>query len=323
MKRLTRDGCGIIFISHKLDEVTAVSDRVTVLRSGRVAGSLPTSEATASSLSALMLERSAALGSRTATRSSPGPPVLEIENVACLNDRGGPALRGISLVVRQGEIVGVAGVDGNGQGELAECVAGLRRITAGRIRLAGIEVTGVVSDPSRLGFIHHDRQHTALVQTLSIADNLVLKTFANAPFSRFGLLNRRAILAHATQLIDRFGIRAAGPESPVRDLSGGNQQRVVIARETERRPACLLAVQPTRGLDVGATESVHRLLRDHRDSGAAILYVSTELSELMTVSDRLVVLTRGELMGELAPDPAQLDIIGEMMLGRWQRDRTA
>jgi simple sugar transport system ATP-binding protein len=316
IRLLASQGRGIVFISHKLEEVKAISDRITVLRAGRVVGTLPTAEASASHLAQMMVGRPISL-ERRGPPVAGGEPVLRIDQVGCLSDRGVPALRGVSLTVCQGEIVGVAGVDGNGQRELAECIAGLRRPTAGSVTIAGVPVRGVVRDPALLGFIPEDRHRTGLILDFDVAENLVLRTFADPPYAqrRFKILDWQRIVEHARAMIRRYDIRAAGPRVRVSTLSGGNQQRVVVARETADDPALLVAAQATRGLDVGAVEGVHQLLREQRDRGSAVLYICTELSELLALCDRIVVLFEGEIMGEVAPEETQLGAIGEMMMG--------
>jgi ABC-type uncharacterized transport system ATPase subunit len=315
IRLLAGQGRGIVFISHKLEEVKAISDRITVLRAGHVVGTLPTAEASSGQLAQMMVGRPISLG-RQRPPVTGGEPVLQIDSVNCLSDRGVPALRGVTLTVRRGEILGVAGVDGNGQRELAECIAGLRRPTAGTVTIAGAPVRSVVRDPSLLGFIPEDRHRTGLILDFDVAENLVLKRFADPPYTRHRILDWGRILEHARSMIRRYDIRAAGPRARVGTLSGGNQQRVVVARETASDPALLVAAQATRGLDVGAVESVHQLLRNQRDRGSAVLYICTELSELLALSDRIVVLFEGEIMGEAAPDEALVGRIGEMMMGQ-------
>ena len=315
MRKLAAEGRGIIFISHKLDEVKEISDRVTVLRAGRVTGTVPTAEATPSQLARMMVGREISLDRRFPPRRGT-EPVLVLDRVSALSDRGTPALREVSLQVSRGEILGVAGVDGNGQRELAECIAGLRRPTSGTVTINGHVVNDVVRDPKLLGFIPEDRHHMGLVLDFTIAENLVLKTHTEPPFARRGLLRWSRIYDHARDIIRRFNIRAPGPQVPVRTLSGGNQQRVVIGRETGANPAVLLASQATRGLDVGAVEAVHELMVQQRERGAAIVYICTELSEVLALSDRVVVLFQGQIMGEVSPDTVSLEQIGEMMMGQ-------
>ena len=315
VRLLASQGRGIVFISHKLEEVKAISDRITVLRAGQVVGTLPTAGASAGHLAQMMVGRPISLD-RQSPPVAGGDTVLRLDQVSCLSDRGVPALRGVSLTVCRGEIVGVAGVDGNGQRELAECIAGLRRPTAGSVAISGMPVRGVVRDPALLGFIPEDRHRTGLILDFDVAENLVLKTVGDRPYTRHQILDWGRIIEHARGMIRRYDIRAAGPRVRVGTLSGGNQQRVVVARETGGDPALLVAAQATRGLDVGAVEGVHQLLREQRERGSAVLYIGTELSELLALCDRIVVLFEGEIMGEVPPDQALVGRIGEMMMGR-------
>jgi ABC-type uncharacterized transport system ATPase subunit len=315
VRRLADEGHAIIFISHKLEEIQKVTDRVTVLRDGRVIGTVETDRATPSQLAEMMVGRPISLGRR------PRPPcpyekeVLAVDSIDCDSDRGIQALKDVNLTVYAGEIVGVAGVDGNGQRELAECIVGLRQPTSGAIRIENELVAGVVSDTSLLGYIPEDRRRTGLVLDLSVAENLVLKTFGEPPYTRRGILRWKAMRERAGVLIKEYDIRVPNPMVPLRHLSGGNQQRVVVARELGAKPVLVVASQPTRGLDVASVEAVHNTLLRERNRGAAVLFVSTELSEVMALSDRIVVMFGGEIMGELDAETAEVYEIGELMLG--------
>ena len=317
MRHLASEGRGIIYISHKLTEVKEVSDRITVLRHGRVTGNLPAANATPRELATMMVGRDVSL-ERTEPPVAGTDPVLVLDDVSCLTDRKTPGLRNVSLTVRAGEIVGIAGVDGNGQRELVECVAGLRPLTMGRLTVGGVVPKTALRDPSLLGLIPEDRHSQGLIGDFDVSENLVLKAYARPPFTRRGFLRWRRIRDHAREQIRAFDIRCPGPLTPVRSLSGGNQQKVIVARETQDDPALLVAAQPTRGLDVGAVETVLNLIRKQRDRGAAVLFISTELSEVFALSDRVVVMHKGEIMGEVAPDPALLGQVGEMMMGTTQ-----
>src|SRR5262249_22950677 len=280
------DGHTVIFISHKLDEVMAISDMVTVLRGGHVVETVAQADTSPAALARAMVGRDVAFRVGHA-RKGLGEPVLRVEGLAALddrglaalNDRGLPALRALSLVLHRGEILGVAGVDGNGQSELAECICGLRPPTAGRVLLGTRDITGLspraIIDAG-VGFIPGDRQRTGLVLDFDIGQNLILKRYDRPPFSCRGAMDFVALARYAVDLAQRFDIRAPSVRSRVRTLSGGNQQKVVLAREVSEDPAVLVAMQPTRGLDVGATEYVQRSLLVQRERGAAILYVSTE-----------------------------------------------
>lgn len=315
MRLLASQGCGLIFISHKLEEVQAISDRVTVLRAGRDVGTVSIAEATPSRLSQLMLGRELPVHTRSTSRRR-GEPLLMMNKTSCVDDRGNPALRNLSVVVHGGEIVGVAGVEGNGQRELAECASGLRPLTSGSITVAGATCDAAAGRNRAVGFIPEDRQRTGLVPPFSIAENLVLNDFNYPPFTRWGIVRWPAIAAHARAVMERFGIRAPGPQTEVRNLSGGGQQRIIVARETSGERPILIAAQPTRGLDIAAVASVHDLLRARCDSGAGVLYVSSDLSDLLAISDRIVVMYRGEIMGDVSPGSATVHEIGEMMMGR-------
>lgn len=314
MRHLAAEGRGIVFISHKLSEVTEVSDRVTVLRLGKVTGSLPTSEANPSLLASMMVGRDVSIH-RLAPPVQGREPVLEMAGVSCLTDRRTPGLVDLSLTVRAGEIVGVAGVDGNGQRELVECIAGLRTTTRGSISIAGHGSKGALRVPGLLGLIPEDRHEQGLVGEFDIAENLVLRSYSRSPFSVRGFLRWSSIRSHADDQIARHDIRCQGNEAKVRFLSGGNQQKVIVARETQEQPKLLIAAQPTRGLDVGAVDAVLRGLLAQRDRGAGVLLVSTELPELFAVSDRIVVMHKGRIMGEVVPHSDQLGAVGEMMMG--------
>jgi len=321
VRRLVAEGHSVIFISHKLDEVMRVSDQVTVLRQGRVAGTVPTSETTPAELARMMVGREVVLRLEKSP-AIPGDVVLEVQDLHALNDRGLSALRGVSFQVRCGEIFGIAGVDGNGQTELAEAIIGLRRPKGGRILLKGRDVTSLPTRARierRLAYIPADRSRFGLIVDLAVADNLVLKAFHRPPLSRWTLLDRGAISAHARAVAERFDIRMAGIFQPVRQLSGGNQQKVILAREVSANPELLVAVQPTRGLDVGASEYVLRTILAQRDRGAAVLYISTELDEILTMSDRLAVLFNGEIMGIVRPGEVSLEEISLMMAGALRR----
>ena len=323
MRRLVNEGHTIIFISHKLEEVLEVTDRITVLRDGRVVGTVETHEATPSKLARMMVGRPISLERRPRPPSEAKKEVLVIEGLCCNDDRGVPALRDLSLTVRAGEIVGIAGVDGNGQKELAECIVGLRQPTKGTIRIDGNPVTGVVRDPSLLGYIPEDRDRTGLIGDFAVEENLVIRMFDRPPFVRRGILQWDEIRDWANTLIQEYDIRTPHPAIPVRHLSGGNQQRVVVARELSAKPKLLVATQPTRGLDVASVEAVHKILLQERNRGAAVLFISTELSELLAISDRILVIFRGEIMGELDAEDADVTLIGEMMLGHRRQEMVA
>jgi len=315
VRSLADEGRAIIFISHKLREMKEVADLVTVLRDGHVVGTVDPQEATPAELAQMMVGRDVFLDRRPRPISESKQAVLVVNDLSCQDDRGVPALRDFSLNVYAGEIVGVAGVDGNGQRELAECIAGLRQPAKGIVQIDGEPVSGVVHDPSLLGFIPQDRRKTGLVLGFSVAENLILKKFVESPFTRRGVMRWDAIQRGANTLIQEYDIMTPHSMMPVRFLSGGNQQRVVVARELSGQPALVVASQATRGLDVSATEGVHKVLLRERNRGAAVLFISTELPEVMALSDRIIVMFEGQIMGELDGQNADIDLIGELMLG--------
>ena len=316
IRKLTREGRSVIFISHKLSEVLEITDRITVIRDGHVVGTVPTKEATQLELARMMVGRPVMMERKPRPAAVTKEPVLIMERVSANDDRGLPALKSISLTVHSGEIVGVAGVDGNGQRELAECIAGLRKRTGGAIRIQGRLVDRVMDDPSFFGYIPEDRQKTGLLLDLTVAENLVIKDFWRPTYARGGVLHYGAIREHARRMITAFDIRTPSGEAQVGHLSGGNQQKVVVARELNAEPVLDLASQATRGLDLGAVESVHDTLLRERNRGAAVLFISTELQEVMSLSDRIIVLFRGHVIGEVEADRADVSTIGQLMLGK-------
>jgi ABC-type uncharacterized transport system ATPase subunit len=319
IRRLADEDRSIVFISHKLREMKEIADRVTVLRDGHVVGTVDPGETSPTELAQMMVGRDVFLDRRPRPPSESKQTVLVVDGLSCRDDRGVPALRELSLTVQAGEIVGVAGVAGNGQRELAECIVGLRRPTEGIIRINEELITGVTRDPSLLGYIPEDRRKTGLVADFTVEENLIIKTFDKSPFSRRGILQWSEIGDRADTLIQEYDIRAPHPAIRLRHLSGGNQQRVVVARELNAEPALLVASQPTRGLDVASVEAVHSMLVRERNRGAAVLFISTELPEVLAVSDRILVFFKGEIMGELRAETADVNLIGEMMLGHRER----
>jgi len=317
LRRLKAEGHAVIFISHKLDEVMEISERVTVLRDGRVVDTVATAKTDKATLARMMVGREV-LFRLEKPPARPGETVLSVRDLKVINDRGQPALRGVSFEVCCGEVVSIAGVDGNGQSELVEAIAGLRPASSGEIKINGRSLDG--HDASQMaGFniahIPQDRQRVGLVLDFSVGENLIARLFSKLPFVRHGLLQWKAIRDNAQTLIREFDVRVPGPDVKARALSGGNQQKVILARELSRAPALILAAQPTRGLDVGATEFVEHRLLDQRARGAGILYVSTELEEILSLSDRIIVLHRGEIMGEVRPGEVSEAELGLMMAG--------
>ena len=314
LRRLRDGGTSIVFITHKLGEVLEVADRVTVLRRGKTIETFDTAGADEVSLARAMVGRDVVLRVDKAP-STPAEPVLEIEDLRVVDDRDLPAVDGVSLTVRAGEIVALAGIDGNGQSEIVDAVAGLRPVTSGHVRIAGQDVTG--RDPREvrdagLGHIAEDRHRRGLVLPFSIAENLALRDYHAS--SRFGLLNPKRMLDRARGLIGEFDVRGGSAATPCSSLSGGNQQKVVVAREIAGDPKVLIAAQPTRGLDVGAIEFVHRRLLAERDKGRAILLLSLELDEVRSLADRILVIYNGRIVGETTPDASDEEL-GLLMTG--------
>jgi general nucleoside transport system ATP-binding protein len=318
LERLRARGGTIIFITHKLREVAAISDRVTVIRRGKTVGTRVTAQTSAPELAELMVGREVVLRVERPP-AHPGEPVLEANDLV-LKGRGGlNALNGLSLTVRRGEIVGVCGIEGNGQTELVETLAGLRKPDRGFVRVKGRTLT--VADPAlcrRAGvsYIPEDRQHRGLVLPFSLTENVLLGNSEEEPFSRGGVIDYEKSAEITRGLMTTFDVRAPGPATTAGALSGGNQQKLIIARELYREPDVLLAVQPTRGLDVGAIEFVHRHLVEERDKGRGVLLISFDLDEILDLSDRIVVLFQGRIVGEFVSGGVERTTLGLLMGGR-------
>jgi simple sugar transport system ATP-binding protein len=318
IRSLQAEGKSIVFISHKLGEVLAIADRVTVLRRGKTIETVPREGATEEGLARLMVGREVLLRVEK-TPAEPAEPLLTVEDLRVLDERKLEAVRGISLEVRSGEIVGIAGVDGNGQSELIEAITGLRRPESGRILAAGKDITNEgarVSLEAGIGHIPEDRQRRGLVLDFTLAENIALKDYCEEPDSKWGWLFPKRLLARAKKLLTEFDVRGGGAKTLAASLSGGNQQKVVVAREVSRDPRILVAAQPTRGLDVGAIEFVHRRLVAERDEGRAILLVSFELDEILSLSDRILVVYEGSVVGEYSPDVSEEELGIAMTGGR-------
>jgi len=316
IRSLTEQGKSIIFISHKLNEVLEIADRVTVLRRGKQIETLPTAGATEESLARLMVGREVLLRVDKQP-AKPTQALLDVDDLHVLDDRGLEAVRGISLEVRGGEIVAIAGVDGNGQSELIEALTGLRPIASGRMVAGGRDLTGSSTQEildEGIGHIPEDRQRRGLVLEFTLAENLALHDYDKEPNSRLGWLRPGRLIARARRLLKEFDVRGGGPNTLARSLSGGNQQKVVIARVVSRDPHVLIAAQPTRGLDVGAIEFVHRRLVEERDEGRGVLLVSLELEEVLSLADRILVVYEGRIVGEFGPDATEEEL-GFAMLG--------
>ena len=317
LRAMAAEGHSIIFISHKLDEVMAISERITILRGGRVVGTITPQETNKRELSKMMVGREV-LFDVEREGGQQGDHVLEVKDLTALNNRGLPALRQVGFSVSAGEILGFAGVAGNGQQELAEAITGLRATTGGVIQLDGREMTGA---PARefidegVSYVPADRNGVATVANLSLSDNMVLKRYREDRFAKGPFLNRETIDEYADSLIEQFNIVTPGHFVPVRLLSGGNLQKVILAREISTHHRLLVVMYPTRGLDVGATAFIRETLDRHRQEGTAIVLISEDLEELLSLSDRIAVLFGGEIMGILPVGEADIETLGLMMAG--------
>jgi simple sugar transport system ATP-binding protein len=317
LRQLRDDGRGLIFISHKLHEVLALSTRITVLRHGRVTGSVPVEGATRESLAQMMVGRAVKLAPDK-TPAKPGQAKLEIRGLRVLRDRGEEGVRGLDLDVRAGEITGVAGVSGNGQMLLAEAVAGLRTPTAGSIKISGTEVVGMTPKEVRragLAYVPEKRMKDGAIGAFTISENILLIDHDDKQYLNRGLFDFAAIREHSQALVDEYTVKTPTLDTPARNLSGGNIQKMIIARELSGTPEVLVAAQPTRGVDIGAAEYIHKRLIEQRDQNTAILMISEDLDEVFGVSDRIVVMYEGEIMGIVDPKTASREEVGLMMAG--------
>jgi len=314
---LRAQGHAVVFISHKLHEVMRISDRVTVLRRGRVVSTLNSCDTSREELATLMVGRPVVLQVERLPHA-PGQEVIRVENASIKTPDHRHEVHDVSLSVREGEIVSMAGIAGNGQHSLAAALFGLMRLTSGRVVILGRDLSECTpEDLVRLnvGRIPEDRRTMGLAQTLSVSENLVLETVGQSPYSRFGLLRRGQIDGLASRLKEEYDIRMPGVGTPAGSLSGGNQQKVILARSMHRHPPALIAVDPTRGLDVGATEFVYQQLLAARDRGVAILLISGDLEEVLCLSDRIAVIYNGQIMGEVPTEQASEAQLGMMMVG--------
>lgn len=320
MKRLVNEGKSILLITHKLKEIMDVADRCTIIRRGKMIETVTVEDSNQETLAEKMV------GHRVQFKTDKGPAnpqeaLLDIADLVVSAENGQRAVDGISLSIRAGEIVGIAGVDGNGQAELVEAITGMRPVESGSIRLEGRDVThGSPRAASEAGisYIPQDRHKHGLVLDFDVSENAVLKSYYEDRFNHKGLLDRQAIAAVAERYVEQFDIRTPGIHTPVRSMSGGNQQKVIIAREIAREPKLLVAAQPTRGLDVGAIEFVHKQLIAERDKGKAVLLVSFELDEIINVSDRILVMFNGRIVGETTPETTSDQELGLLMAGKHQ-----
>lgn len=316
LRRLRDAGNALIFISHKLYEVMEISDRVVVLRDGRVVGAVETKTTNEQELARMMVGRDVVTNwEKSATL--PTEAVLGVENLAVSNDKGLPAVKNLSLDVRAGEILGIAGVSGNGQRELAEAIAGMRRVNGGVVRIAGRDMTNhapVEMIDANVAFIPEERMVMGVVREFSVAENAILETHNRPPLSNWTLFDFKQINAHVTNLVREYDVKTPSLETPVKSLSGGNIQKLILARELSRAPRVLIAAQPTRGVDIGATEYIHKRLVEQRGAGTAILLISEDLEEVRALSDRIAVMYEGEIVGIVPPDTS-VEELGMMMAG--------
>jgi ABC-type uncharacterized transport system ATPase subunit len=317
MHQMVKDGHALIFISHKLHEVVEISNRVTVLRDGRKIGTRPTSEITKQILANWMVGREIGFIPDRGNVER-GDCRLQLDQVSSESDRGTPGLRGVSLEVCSGEILGIAGVSGNGQRELAESITGLRKITGGRVILEGEDVTGFAPGDltdRMLAYIPEERMRDGMIKNFSIAENMILREHHKQPFSRTGFLNLRDISSHTDKLITKFHVKTPSRDTLAKNLSGGNIQKVVLAREISRNPRVIIAAQPTRGLDIGATEYVREQLLEQRRKGAAVMLISEDLDEVLALSDRIAVIYEGQVMDIVPRENATSEKLGLLMAG--------
>ena len=317
MKNLVKEGKSIILITHKLDEIRAVSDRVTVIRRGKSIETVEIAGATNADLAEMMVGRSVSFKTEK-QEAQPKEVVLSIQDLVVNENRGVPAVKNLSLDVRAGEIVGIAGIDGNGQSELIQAITGLRKIESGSVELKGQSIVGLhprqITEMS-VGHVPEDRHRDGLVLEMMISENIALQTYYKEPLSKKGILNYSNIINYAKKLMQEFDVRAASEIVPASALSGGNQQKAIIAREVDRNPDLLIVSQPTRGLDVGAIEYIHKRLIQERDNGKAVLVVSFELDEILNVSDRIAVIHDGKIQGIVTPETTNKQELGVLMAG--------
>jgi general nucleoside transport system ATP-binding protein len=318
MQNLINEGKSIILITHKLKEIKAAADRCTVIRRGKCIGTVDVKTTTEADMAKMMVGRQVSF-KVDKVEANPGDEVLRLENLSVKNNKKVLGLKDFSLNVRKGEIVGVAGVEGNGQTELVEAITGMRGIESGSIFFNGKDISKT-SIRKRIdeGIAHipEDRHKRGLILDYTMEDNMVLKVYKNEPFSKNGLINRSKITEYANNIIETFDVRAGeGGKSMARSLSGGNQQKGIIGREVQSNPDLLIAVQPTRGLDVGSIEYIHKRLVEQRDSGKAVLLVSLELDEILNVSDRIAIVNNGELIGIVNASETDENEVGLMMAG--------
>jgi simple sugar transport system ATP-binding protein len=317
LKSLVAEGRSVVFISHKLNEVMDISDRIVVLRSGRVVAERQTAETNIRELANLMVGREL-LDTIDKKKLTFGPPVLEIQGLDVQNDKNLPAVKSLDLTVRQNEIVGMAGISGNGQRELADVLFGLREPVRGTVKIDNQSLkfgSPTAAIRLRMGRIPEDRIGTGLLMDLSVQENLILEDHASAEFQNWGMMKSKKIHRYSDEIINAYSIATAGRDAVTKSLSGGNLQKVMLARELAGKPTVVIAAQPTRGLDVGAMEYIHHRVLQERERGAGVLLISEDLDEVFALSDRIVVIYEGEIMGEATGDDASREQIGLWMSG--------
>ncbi|WP_105619309.1 ABC transporter ATP-binding protein [Vallitalea okinawensis] len=318
MRRLTAEGKSIIVITHKLKEIKAVAARCTILRKGKGIGTVDVATTSEEKMAELMVGRQVTF-KVPKDPANPAEVVLDVQNLNVLNQRGLKGVDNLSIQAKAGEILGIAGIEGNGQSELIQAITGLTKIQSGSIKLNGKELTEIPireRTESGIGHIPEDRHKHGLVLDYSLEENMILQTYYQEPFSKNGILNGDVIRTHSDKLIEEFDVRCGqGGKTPARGMSGGNQQKAIIAREVDRSPSLLIAAQPTRGLDVGAIEYIHTRLIEERDKGKAVLLVSLELDEILNVSDRIAVMYEGEIVGIVDAEETNENELGLMMAG--------
>jgi len=321
LKRIVREGHSLIFITHKLHEVMAVSGRVTVLRDGKVIDTRLTGEVTQSELVKMMVGRE--LKELEPRPLKAGPVTLNIEGLHAMGDRGSEALRGVDLQIKAGEILGLAGVSGNGQRELAESLAGMRKATAGKVTIGRKDVTGASLNQrveAGMAFIPEERMRDGAIREFSVEENIYLHDHYLSQYTKGIFLDFSKMESHAIDLVNEFNVKTPSLDTPLKNLSGGNIQKLIMARELSRRPEVLIAAQPTRGVDIGATEYIHQRLLTQREAGTAILLISEDLDEIRTLSDRIAVIYEGKIIGVVMRGQASVEQIGLMMAGISMKD---
>ena len=317
MKGLVKEGKSIILITHKLDEIKTVADRVTVIRRGKSIDTVDVAATSKQEMADMMVGRSVLFKTNKA-ESKPSETVLEVDNIVVKESRGLEAVKNLSLTLRAGETVGIAGIGGNGQSELIQAITGLKKVESGTIKLNGKDITNLPPrkiTESGVGHIPEDRQRHGLILPMTLSENISLQSYYKEPFSHNFFLNEKEMDNYAVRLIQEFDVRTQSEKSTAGSLSGGNQQKAIIAREVDRDPSLLIAAQPTRGLDVGAIEFIHKRLIEHRDKGNAVLLMSFELDEILNISDRIVVIYEGQIVAEVKQSETSEQELGLLMTG--------